>query len=365
MNVRAEFVEQSVLHQVGDSRRVLEQAAFERAIGASSKMALWWDAAAQSPKSVHRWRTAPADAPPWAVTKPGISNAFKVTGALEQILVSGADFDFLLDMQDRRVASISSDDAPPAPLFSFNRLTQRATGRILWPLPRYHDVDGADFLGGLDPDAVAWHDKIDKVAWRGGPGNRGAIGHPKRGRTIRLHPLLRKFKEGSFDAAQTHAVLHTMPRFRFVMNNYNDPSFDIGYTNSDGFDVLETPFINQYFKAPIPREQFQTYRYIAVIPGNDVGSSFYWTMNSGSVGLVVGCAFETFASHHFKPWEHFVPVRADQADFQRVLRWCRRHQEECRAIAARAKEMCKYLADHDLRRAVNQGVIEAVRRSFD
>ena len=116
------------------------------------------------------------------------------------------------------------------------------------------------------------------------------------------------------------------------------------------------------FERPrIPREDFQTYKYIIVLPGNDVGPSLYWSLNSGSVAMVVDCQFETFATHHFKPWEHFVPIRKNHGNVSKRLAWCDDHQDEYQAMVARSADMCKFLADPDLRQTFAVGVIDGMR----
>lgn len=233
----------------------------------------------------------------------------KTTDALHSILEAGADFDFLVDMQDHRNREVADAQGRAAPLFNFNRLHERHKVQVLWPLPLYHDIGSREFLGNLKPSRIAWAYKSDRVVRRGGPGNRGRLGPRDRGEMIRMHPLLRKYKSGEFSHGETLHVLQSTQRFRFLPRYIDDPRFDLGYTNSDGLILEEEPFLAEFERPRIPREDFQTYKYIVVLPGNDVGASLYWSLNSGSVAMVVDCQVETFATHHFKPWEHFVPIR--------------------------------------------------------
>lgn len=360
-----EFVEASVAHQLGDpASRILSLAphAQDFAQAVSSKMSLAWDHAGQSPLPLNDWAPARDQRPVWRVKNSKHRNAHKVIFALRDVLHAGADFDFLIDMQDHRTRNLITPDGVVAPVLSFNRPIGKTTGHILWPLPHYHDVDGSEFLGHLDPNRVAWRDKKDIAVWRGGPGNRGRL--RRGGNPIRMRPLLQRYQSGALSREDTLTILTTMPRYRFLNRWIDDPRFDIGYTNSDGFVLAEEPFLDVLERPKIPRENFQDYKYIFVLPGSDVGSSFYWTMNSGSVGLVIDCDFETFASHHFKPWEHYVPVRRDQANIDRAMRWCARNQDECQAMAKRAQEVCKYLADGDLRDQVCRGVVKGIRQQL-
>lgn len=363
MGAREEFVEKSVRHQLGDMtglRMSQGQDAMAYASNASSKMTLKWDHDADRPDAdLNGWLPARDDRAKWWAKNPKHRNSDKVVFALKALIQAETDFDFLVDMQDHRTRNMVTPDGMVAPVFAFNRPLNKRTGHILWPLPDYHDLKSPEFLGDLDPNRVAWHDKKDQAVWRGIAGNRGVL--PSKRKTFRLLPLLRKYQAGELSAEETKAVLSSMPRFRFLMNWIDDPRFDIGYTNAPDIIVSDHPFIDAYERPKIPRETFQNYKYIAVLPGNDVGSSFYWTMNSGSVGLVVECDFETFATHHFKPWEHYVPIRRDQANVDRIMRWCANNQDECQAIAKRAQEKCKFLADRDMRHLINKGLVAKVK----
>lgn len=365
MGKSADFVDLSITHQLGaltDITRTDTQDAFAYAMRASSNMSLLWEHAKQIPDDANGWQPAPQDEPLWQITNPKVKNPTKTVFALRAALDAGADFNMLIDMQDHRARSMITAENTVAPVLSFNRPVDKPTGRVLWPLPGYQDLDSPEFLGDLDPNRVAWADKKNVAVWRGGPGNRGVL--PGGRSLIRLLPLLRRHKSGELSDEVVQKTLFSMPRYRFVKNWIDDPRFDIGYTNADGFVLEQEPFLQDLEQPKLTRETFQHYKYIAVLPGSDVGSSFYWTMNSGSVGLVVGCNFETFASCHFRPWEHYVPIRRDQGNIRRIMGWCASNQDECQAIAKRAQEQCKYLADPDLRYQSLQGVIARLRQEL-
>lgn len=359
-----DFVERSIAHQLGahadfDLSSDPDVVAF--VARASSGMTLSWDHGNQAPKDLNDWKPSTDADRPWHVDHKRHSNTNKTTGALQSVLNADADFDFLLDMQDHRNRTVVDDQGRAAALINFNRLRDRPEGHVLWPLPDYHDIDSPEFLGNLDPARVDWADKFDRVVWRGGPGNRGRLGERNRGEMIRMHPLLRKYKSGEFSREETLHVLKSMQRFNFLHRYIDNPRFDLGYTNSDGFVLEQEPFLADFERPRIPREDFQTYKYIAVLPGNDVGSSLYWSLNSGSVALVVDCPFETFATHHFKPWEHYIPIRKNHGDVEKRLAWCDAHQDDCQDMTRRAADVCKFLADSELRQKIAVGVIDGMR----
>lgn len=361
MTTQEDFIAASVRYQVGDMdglRLSVEDDALALAQSASSGMALRWDHETGQPGALNGWRLEGH-----ILRKDGARvNRQKVADGLFGILKHQPDHSFLVDMADHRTRSLTTQDNRLAPVFCFNRFSGRQTGRILWPLSIYHDLESPEFLGGLNPGRIPWAEKMDKCVWRGGPGNRGRMGKHARGKSVRMMPLLKSFKSGNLTQEETETALMSMSRYRVVKSFIDDPQFDVGFTNSDGFLLQNEPFLDQLERPRLTRETCQTYKYILVLPGNDVASNFYWVMNSGSLGLVMGCEFETFASGHFRPWEHYVPFRRDLRDFRRNLNWCENHPEECQQMIARASEVCRMLADGDLRQTILGQVVAEVGR---
>lgn len=283
---------------------------------------------------------------------------------IEQIRSLRADFGFVVDMWDRRIRSVSDGSNPPYPVFSFNRLTGEP-GRILWPLAGFHDIDGPGFLGKLDPGRIDWVQKLPRLVWRGGTGGRHRGSGAGRGEGMRVISAIRRFKAGKLDKATLKDVISGAHRYQVLDRFKDDDRFDLGFVDSPDYIISETPFHAHLEKPRLNLEEMQNFRYIAVLRGNDVGSSFYWTMNSGSVGFVQDTPYETFASGHFRPWEHYIPFAEDGSDLAQQLDWAEAHQDECRAMAARAAAVCALLARPDLRAAVLDGVVSKVREAVD
>jgi len=100
-----DFVERSIAHQLGPDTGCdfsLEPAVFEFVANASSGMALSWDHGNQTPRDLNDWKPSNDSRSPWNVRHKRHSKTNKTSGALQDILGAGADFDFLLDMQDHR-----------------------------------------------------------------------------------------------------------------------------------------------------------------------------------------------------------------------------------------------------------------------
>lgn len=354
----AEFVASSIAHQLGDGtgRWVAEAETRAFAFAAGSGSTLGWNAAEARPYPDNGWRLEGGE------LRPGHRsvNPAKAEGTLRQLLAAGADFDLLIDMQDRRMRNLVLPDGRLHPVVSFNRLGD-ATGRVLWPLPGYQDLGSPEFLGDLDPAAVPWAQKLDRFAWRGIHGGRENPKGDARREGKRLRPLLRAHAAGAIGAAEIEARLNTFPRHRFVARYADDPRADVGFVDGNGFTLAEEPMLAPLARPRVTRAAFQHFRYLVVLRGLDIGSSFFWTMNSGSLGLVMETPFQSFASVHFRPFEHYVPFREDLADFEDRLAWCHDHPAECQEMVRRAGAVCRLLDRADLRAAVLGGVVDGMR----
>lgn len=360
------FVEISIAHQFGalpGERIAQDKNAQDLALSVGSGGLLWWAHEIAGPYPYNGWYldgTKRHQNHEDLLNTSRSVNIKKATVALAEIHAAGADFDVFIDMQDRRIRSLVTETGAVQPVFSFNRI-EGAVGRILWPLPEYQSIDSPEFLGNLDPTRIPWSQKRDQVAWRGSAGGRANPKGDVRHERTRLMPLLKKVKRGEVSVDKARMLLKQFPRHRFIDKYINDPRFDIGFVEGNRFTLRNEPLLAPLEKSRVPREDFQEFKYLAVLRGLDIGSSFFWTMNSGSLGLVMETPFESFASCHFKPWKHYVPFREDLSDFEDRLSWCQNNQNACQDMVHSAGELCKLLARTDLRHAIARGVVDEYR----
>lgn len=354
-----EFIEASVAHQMGSfSGLTLTNAgaAKQHAVSASTKHALFWNAETRLVEQANGryFDIEQADAEEIVAMR---SKDFR---SLKQLLAAGVNFDCLVDMEDRRVRALATETKEVLPVFSFHRLDD-LHDRILWPRVDYQDNGSDAFLGGLNPNAVAWKDKLGKFAWRGGFAGRSSPHFDARREGHRMGALLRQYHDEIRSLEDTLTILMTFPRHRFVSSYIDHPRADVGFVGKKRFFIRNEPLFSNLQRPPISRPDFQAFKYLVVLPGMDIGSSFYWTMNSGSLGLVMENPYHSFASVHFKPWVHYVPFRADLSDFEDRLSWCEEHQDECEEMTMAAGEVCRYLAREDLRTVIGKTLIKRVR----
>ena len=97
-----------------------------------------------------------------------------------------------------------------------------------------------------------------------------------------------------------------------------------------------------------------SYKYLLYIEGHCAACRYTYMLGTGSLILRVlpsaGCpAPEMWYFPLLAPYVDHVPVRADLSDLAEVIGWCRSHDAECRAIAARGKALhSKYLGEEGI-----------------
>ncbi|WP_162933030.1 glycosyl transferase family 90 [Roseovarius sp. EL26] len=341
------FVEKSVRLMCGALRYPLTcgEAEMHYAFRASTGIAAMMTPTGDGP---YRWNAETNDGP---VMDTGVYDIHKTASCIEQIEQFSPKFPYIVDMQDRRVRSLKESGASGVfPVFSFNQVRTNRQ-RVLWPLNRYHDLGGNQYLDHVDPTAVPWKAKASKIIWRGG--TTGHVVKPDGiNRGLRYKRILRLYSSGELDKAAAMKHLLNVPRFNIV-NAFQHSNFtDFGFVGNWGKTEDEDSLHYGMFKDPLSVSEQQKYRYIAVMPGQDVGSSLYWTLNSGSVAFVMETPFETFASGHFRPWEHYIPFAQNGGDLEGKFAWAEDNPDACLTMIQNAQSVCRLLARSDLRNRI-------------
>jgi hypothetical protein len=88
----------------------------------------------------------------------------------------------------------------------------------------------------------------------------------------------------------------------------------------------------------VSRRRQLGYRYLLDVDGFvRTFDAWAWKLASGSVVLSQASHWQTMFTTAFAAWEHYVPVARDFGDLAERLEWCLTHDDECRAIAGRAR----------------------------
>lgn len=358
------FVAAQVAHRLGDLGTLppsLSVAARDHALSMASNGAIAWDCSGQLPYPANGWASPPGAPHKLKTHTPGVKQ-YKFRDTLLSLLAAGLDFDTVVDMEDRRVRSLATAEGVLFPTISFNR-TNTAQGRILWHMPGpLHRIGAPEFLGPFpDPTALPFHERIPQLVWRGAPNGRSASDGPPIAEKFRLNRIIGDVEKGRRDLAWAEAQLQQFPRVRFVRHLSGHPAADVGLVAGDSLPPLARTLLGPFLAAPMAQRQQARFRYIAVLRGADLASSFFWTMNSGSLALVMDSPWESFASIHFRPWEHYVPFRQDMSDLDERLEWCADNPADCAAMVAAAGEVCQLLMRQDLRDQADRAVIDGLR----
>ena len=186
------------------------------------------------------------------------------------------------------------------------------------------------------------------------------MGETPRSEGIRLKGILRRYSNEKISKNEVAGLVGQLPRFHALTKVFGDPRFDFGFVDGDGYVIAETPLHADLGRPRMSRIDMQRNKYIAVLRGLDVGSSFYWVMNSGSVGFVMETPYETFASQHFRPWEHYIPFREDCADLNERFDWAEEHTYQCEEMTKRAVDVCRLLSFADVRERVANEVVRRI-----
>jgi hypothetical protein len=98
-------------------------------------------------------------------------------------------------------------------------------------------------------------------------------------------------------------------------------------------------------KAPrLSHEEQQHYKYAINVDGHVAAFRLSFLLASDCVVLQVASPKDYtlwYTSKMLKPWEHYVPVKADLSDLEEQIRWCRANDDKCKAISQKASKFAK------------------------
>lgn len=144
-------------------------------------------------------------------------------------------------------------------------------------------------------------------------------------------------------------------RFTFVkkFQNHENKNIDIKFShlcqvpeNKNDEYILDTMSVAEQLKA----------KFIISLEGNDVATNLKWIMYSNSVVIMPKptiCSW--FMEDHLKPNVHYIEIKPDFSDLEKVYEWCINNQDICLTISKNAKEYVKeFLNDETELIIINQ-----------
>jgi len=265
---------------------------------------------------------------------------------LNELADAGLQLPLMVDMHD----AIRRENA--FPVFQYNRAIG-AKNSILWPLQRVHSIGTRSFCSPPDPGEKPLREKKPGLSWRGAI--RGFVF--VEGKPINIRVFVARFQNNQIDREALLRHLEALPRYQFVSRYFDREDFDIGFNNraQDRKGWSDLPEIARYQKPFADTAAQAEYKYVFSIQGTDVGSSFGCKLSKTSIILRETYPWEVFFDCHFRPWEHYVPIKPDFSDIPEKIDWCETHPHECQRMINLRHELVHLLLDEEARR-------EALRR---
>lgn len=250
-------------------------------------------------------------------------------------------YDFMFDERDRPVPVGGERFDSLAPIFSFyvgapfadlalpcSEDWEGATGRVF--LRAANELFTPENRARFD---VPWGAKIETAFFRGSATGAGVTPETNQ----RLHLALL-----SHQWAATAAVASTPPQL---------PLLDAGITGWNARDKKQFGAPMAYIRpstlpfkkaAYVPIYEQARFKYLVYVQGHCAANRYAFLMSIGCVILKVTSSVEASEMWYFpllQPYVDHVPVAADLSDLEQQIRWCRAHDQECRAIAAEAQRL--------------------------
>ncbi|KAL0985529.1 hypothetical protein UPYG_G00158110 [Umbra pygmaea] len=117
-------------------------------------------------------------------------------------------------------------------------------------------------------------------------------------------------------------------------------------------DMVDAAFTNFFFfkhdeslYGPLVKHvsffDFFKYKYQINIDGTVAAYRLPYLLAGNSVVLKQDSAYYEHFYNELRPWEHYIPVRADLADLLEKIQWSRQHDEEARKIALAGQQFAR------------------------
>ncbi|MEQ1902482.1 MAG: glycosyl transferase family 90 [Devosia sp.] len=207
----------------------------------------------------------------------------------------------------------SDGDVPSQARFSASSRTKQ---QLPIPDPHFFKHRGFERERELAKEGLEWSARQDRVVWRGALNGVGQLGF-------------------DHEAVTDPSV---KARIRMVMLLRDQPGCDVRLTGIRDFGTAwrRVAQSSGLIGAYVPAKTWLVQKYAIDIDGwTNTWSNFLVRMLFGCCVFKVASdlGFRQWYYDRLKPFEHYVPVRADMSDFVEKIEWVRSHDAEARAIA--------------------------------
>ena len=174
-----------------------------------------------------------------------------------------------------------------------------------------------------DSFETAWEDKKPIAVFRGASTGRGT--------TIETNPRLKVAYLSSLKKVDDSDTLLYLDAGITDWNIRPRKVFGEKYLQTIEIEKLPFGLIGKL----TPEEQSH-YKYIIHIDGHSAAFRLSLEMSMKSVILKVDSEYTLWFAHLIKPYEHYIPVKADLSDLYEKIEWCKQHDKECKRISENA-----------------------------
>jgi hypothetical protein len=237
--------------------------------------------------------------------------------------------DFILDFP---CLAISADgvNSESLPALVKNRYINDKYGAILCPI-EWNYAWGTLYsktFQEIEKNSTKWENKINKVVWRGAP-----TGIEKPGQNMRINACI---KYGHI--------------------------YNIGLSTLLGY---RWPNENKFLKDKLSITEQLKYKYQLSFEGNCYATDLKWKLASNSIVLMCKPKIETWLMEGLlEPYIHYVPIKDDLSDLDKIIQWCKENDEKCKNIVTNANIFMEQFMDITVEKKLFNMIKEHYKKSF-
>ena len=153
--------------------------------------------------------------------------------------------------------------------------------------------------------------------------------------------------------------LETVPRYIFVSRYFENPCFDIGFSEQkDKPYVTEVPEISRFVRPYVPPAEQLACKFLVSVSGTDVASSFGWQINTNAVILRERSSWRFSLIVIFVHGSILLPIAPDFSDLPEKIAWCEDNPDRCQRMVDMRHSIIPLLLDEKARQEVLRRVVQ-------
>jgi Glycosyl transferase family 90 len=285
-------------------------------------------------------------------------------------LNGGADSPVILQMGDEKSLSLSM---PIVAKFR-GRLSKQELDRVTAPSTCSDRLQANSMLGkgpGLDGYApVVWNlNSVRHFGYVSVARSEDIPWSQKKLGTLWRGIMTGFVEDGPNATALDQCMSNTRCRFVYESKKRNSPLVDAAVVGMDPRYKGGTSCNGIQLKATnrTSYAEFQSYKVVLALEGNDVSSALKWNLMSNSVVLMPSPTKTSWAMEELlEPWVHYIPVHANLSNIEEMIRWVGANDDFARRIAERGSLfMYDLVFSADAKKddlAVKYGILDRYRK---